>query len=262
MKIALTLIILIAGIGYAQTDTTFKKGHIVQLGIGSIGYMNSYFLPGGAIGNNYTFKYIYIKNNGASPLKVSFLNVAFNYSVLVNKHGVQAQYTSTYFFNLAMSYQKLYNLATCNNFKLKMGFHGGINSILCGAPNIDYAPPFTSLYFFTGINMLISYSRNNFTVENKTILPCIMYGYFTGYQDFYKLTTPDNLLKSTKFASIFNNTEIENSLLVLYSGLYFKTIKIPLFISYTFVNHNLSVNNNLQEYRRNIICIGFIFKQK
>lgn len=262
--ICLILFLSVSAICFSQQDSLKSKNHLLEIGSGTIGYMNSFYLPGGLCGYSLSGKYTFKTEKGNNSSRISYFSIVVNYSRLENEQGELSLCKPTDLYNLTVDYKKLYHIGPNRKIKVFLGYNLGVTSNLCQTPYYTYdsyyqMPVFGYWNLFTGINSLIRFTKNNFTIENKTMVPFLMYGYFFDYQNYYDFKA-SYLVKRARFTSIRNYVEFENHLSLYYSGIQIKKRKWPIFITYSFINHTSDINYNIQKFRKSTIYLGLIVK--
>lgn len=251
----------------SQSDTLCLKSNTIQIGTGTIGYMNSYYLPGGLLGYNYSCLYTHktLKKKKKKIESINYLIAYFSYSNLSNPKGEPSINKPTNFYNFNLNYQKYYKYLPYENLQAYLGFNFGFSSSSCQTPyyiskSLYHMPVFGYCNLSTGVNNLIRFKTKNFIIENRTVMPLLLYGYFYEFQNYPTEFVWTDMLKLIDFAHFLNYTEIENSISVYYTGLHFKKLKLPIFITYSFINHKSDINYNVQKFRKNTIYLGFLIK--
>lgn len=265
MKQLLVILVILTNtyLSYGQADLSTIKSHSLQLGLGSLGYMNNYFIPSGLKGINLSGIYSYKRSKSIDSTNITYINVRMDYSRLNNRYGEESLMHPTNLYYLNLNLEKLFPVYNHNNnFKLAVGFNAGINIDFCinnfyTLKSYYYTPTYGEWNTFAGLSSLFHFKLKAFTFENKFSLPCLLFGYFPEYG--YSQDDINSLfyLKNLRFTSIIRYTKPENYLTVYYSGFKLKKIPGSFFISYAYINQRSDIDFNIQKYRENIFYFGF-----
>jgi hypothetical protein len=266
MKRFLFILLILTNIilSYGQSDTSIVNSHSLQFGMGSLGYMNNFFIPAGLKGANLSSIYTFKSSGNPAKKGITYLNIRMDYSRLFNSYGEESLMHPTHLYYLNLNLEKLFPVYNHNNnFKVSLGLNTGINLDFCINNFYSYesfysTPPFGGWNSYAGISSLIRFKIGNFIIENKSAFPCLFYGFFPKYG--YSLDGTNSLfyLKNLQFTSVMRYVKPENYFTVYYSGFRLKNIPGSFFFSYAYLSHWSDVDNNIQKYRKNTFYIGLI----
>jgi hypothetical protein len=258
----LGIIILLLNIYAVQAQDTLninrsktQRTHIFSLGAGSLGYRNSYFMPGGQTGFNSSAQYEYSSRH---PKSFYVASARFDLALLNNNSGESSLNYTTHLSVLDVGFEHYFRILHLQKLNVYTGynvfFHGDLSYNYHLSNDDPYHMPAFGLWFIsTGAGLAADYALPKFRFELRSMASLFTYGFFLDYQNHPTSEPISYFLKHTSTAGPNHNFNFTNYLRLVYTG-----IKVPVFLQYSLNGQWTDVNDNMQKYRKNTFYIGII----
>lgn len=244
------------------------KSKQLLLGIGSSRYMNTYFLPSGLPGINYSLQFNAERSKSNDKKKLSIFSFRTDYSQLQRKNANTSFDYPTDFYFISVKNEFLYKMPLAiNKLHTHIGFNLGFTGYLNFNNNVykhsDYfIPPYGTWNFNVGFSQMFQYKWRKFLLKNRWNIPLLIFGFFPDYQD-----TPEDfefsyLLSKTKLVNVFQYADFHNYFSIDYPVSQKGKFQKSFSFTYTFSSHWSEVNQNIARFRKHTFLIGIVFKRK
>ncbi len=239
----------------------------VLCGLGSSQYMNTYFMPSGLSGVNYSLQFNAERSKTVDQKKLSIFSFRTDYSKLQRKNTNTSFDYPTNFYFVSVKKEFLYKVSLAvKELRTHIGFNLGFSGYLNFNKIHNYQnyviPVYGTWNLNVGFSQMFQYKLRKFTLKNRWNIPLLLFGFFHEYQDFPENFDLAYLLSKTKFVSIFQYADFHNYFSIDYPVLLKGKFQKSLSFTYAYSSHWSEVNYNIARFRKHTFLVGIVFKRK